>query len=185
MQSVNQPLLDAATSSIYSNDVGVTLQISYMKVWSGTTDYDSGTASLGAFKDAYTGVEGTEKDADIAHLFTGLVEGGLAYVGTACNNRGYNTGVSSIRGTWQGSLEANAYNWDVIVTAHEMVPTHTCYFEFEPSICQGHNVGSGHTHDVSSYDPAIDSCISASGATAARGSDECERGTIMSYCHLW
>jgi len=160
--------LIAATSSIYSNDVGVTLQISYMKVWSGTTDYDSGTASLGAFKDAYTGVEGTEKDADIAHLFTGIVEGGLAYVGTACNNQGYNTGVSSIRGTWQGSLEANAYNWDVIVTAHEM----------------GHNVGSGHTHDVSSYSPTIDSCISSSGATAAYGSDECERGTIMSYCHL-
>merc|ERR1740117_604920 len=157
----------AGASTIYSKDVGVTLQIQYMKVWSGASPYDQGTASLEPFKVAYTGAEGT-KDADIAHLFTGLVEGGLAYVGTACNNQGYNTGVSSIRGTWQNSLEANAYNWDVIVTAHEM----------------GHNVGSGHTHDSSSYNPTIDSCVSSSGQTASRGSAQCVRGTIMSYCHL-
>jgi hypothetical protein len=157
----------AGTTTIYSRDIGVSMQIQYMKVWSGTSPYDQGTASLNDFRAAYNGVTGTQ-DADIAHLFTGIVEGGLAYVGTACNNAGYNTGVSSIRGTWQGSTEASAYNWDLIVTAHEM----------------GHNVGSGHTHDESSYNPTVDNCIDSSGNIVARTSAECVTGSIMSYCHL-
>lgn len=154
------------TSSIYSRDLGVSLQIKYMKVWSGASPYDDGTASLTPFQQAYSSVANTIKDADIAHLFTGKVEGGLAYVSTACDNRGYNTGVSSIRGTWKNTLDPSAYNWDLIVTSHEL----------------GHNVGSGHTH--SAYSPPVDQCVDSNGNAAARGSSACVRGTIMSYCHL-
>eukprot|EP00658_Telonema_sp_P-2_P080906 TRINITY_DN814_c0_g1_i12.p1 TRINITY_DN814_c0_g1~~TRINITY_DN814_c0_g1_i12.p1 ORF type:complete len:437 (+),score=84.96 TRINITY_DN814_c0_g1_i12:188-1498(+) len=157
--------LIAGTSTIYTRDLGVNLQVKYMKIWGGASPYDGGTASLGAFKSAYSSVAGPIKDADIAHLYTGIYEGGLAYVSTACNNGGYNTGVSSIRGNWKGTLEANAYNWDLIVNSHEM----------------GHNVGSGHTHD---YTPAVDQCVDASGQAVSSGSAACVRGTIMSYCHL-
>jgi hypothetical protein len=156
--------LIAGTSSIYSRDLGVSLQVKYMKVWSGNSPFDAGTNSLNDLVSASSSVTGTKKDADIAHLFTGIVEGGLAYVGTACDNNGYNTGVSSIRGNWGGSLNANAYNWDLIVTSHEL----------------GHNVGSGHTH---SYNPPIDQCV-VGGSAVSRSSSNCVRGTIMSYCHL-
>ena len=58
---------------------------------------------------------------DVAHLFTGIREGGLAYLGTVCSgSSGYNTGVSSIRGKWMGEQKPSAYNWDLIVTAHEL-----------------------------------------------------------------
>ena len=40
---------------------------------------------------------------DVAHLMTGIQEGGVAYVGTVCTTSGYNVGVSSLRGQWQGT----------------------------------------------------------------------------------
>ena len=74
---------------------------------------------------------------DVAHLMTGIQEGGVAYVGTVCRS-GYNVGVSSLRGQWRGSTTgSSAYMWDLEVTAHEL----------------GHNFGSGHSHD---YDPPIE-----------------------------
>merc|ERR1712086_1072089 len=115
---------------------------------------------------------------DVAHLFTGIEEGGLAYLGTVCSgSSGYNTGVSSIRGKWKGEQQPSAYNWDLIVTAHEL----------------GHNMGSGHSH---SYNPPIDQCVSCAGAApgescggaaakpVSSSDPKCVQGTVMSYCHL-
>jgi len=114
----------------------------------------------------------------VAHLFTGIEEGGLAYLGTVCSgSSGYNTGVSSIRGKWKGEQQPSAYNWDLIVTAHEL----------------GHNMGSGHSH---SYNPPIDQCVSCAGAApgescggaaakpVSSSDPKCVQGTVMSYCHL-
>jgi len=153
----------------------VTLQIQYMRVWDQDGAYNQGTdqsARLNALKAAYTNPSGLKR-ADIAHLFTGIRGGGLAYVGTACNTQGYNTGVSALQGGWRSQdndndnvQDSTSFNWDLIVTAHEM----------------GHNIGSGHTFDVNSYDPPIDSCYSSSGPTS--NAQQCVRGSVMSYCHL-
>merc|ERR1711907_117642 len=101
--------------------------------------------------------------------------GGVAYVGTVCR-KGYNVGVSSLRGQWKGQTSgSSAYMWDLEVTAHEL----------------GHNFGSGHSHD---YQPPIDECVACrpgftqaqclSGgqtqAPVARNDPRCVRGTIMS-----
>merc|ERR1712086_359004 len=71
----------------------------------------------------------------------------------------------------------SSYNWDLIVSAHEL----------------GHNMGSGHSHD---YQPPIDECVACAqksaggscGGSAAkpvsRTDARCVEGTIMSYCHL-
>jgi len=166
----------AGTSSIYSKNLGVTLKIQYMKVWDRDGAFNQGTDQgqrLNALKAAYKSANGFKK-ADIAHLFTGIRGGGLAYVGTACRTSGgYNTGVSSLQGGWRSQdndndnvQDSTSFNWDLIVTAHEM----------------GHNVGSGHTFDTASYNPPIDRCYSDSGAT--RDKSKCVRGTVMSYCHL-
>jgi hypothetical protein len=163
--------LIAGTSSIYSRDFGATLKIQYLKVWGGASPYDQGTKSLDSFTSAYQSVSGNKK-ADVAHLFTGIREGGVAYVGTVCGSgRRPNTGVSSLRGNWRVDVDGNGnqkpsqYNWDLIVTSHEL----------------GHNMGSSHT--FSGYTPPIDQCIK-NGRQVARGSADCVRGTIMSYCHL-
>lgn len=161
----------AGTSTIFNRDIGVTLQIQYMKVWSGPSPYDWGTQSLGHFRNAYAfGVDSSPglRRTDLAHLYTGIHEGGVGFLGTVCSQDGSQVGVSSIRGTWTGSHHASHYNWDLVVTAHEI----------------GHNLGSGHTHDMSAYNPQIDQCIGSDHKPVDRQSPHCVRGTIMSYCHL-
>merc|ERR1712086_713188 len=170
----------AGVSQIYKSDLGRSMKISMFRNWNKASPFDQGTASLSELVSYYKSNMYGKKQYDVGHLFTGIREGGLAYVGTVCaGSRGVNTGVSSIQGTWknEGYQTKSSYNWDLIVSAHEL----------------GHNTGSGHSHD---YQPPIDECVacaqkSASGSCGGsaakpvpRGDDRCVEGTIMSYCHL-
>jgi len=169
--------LIAGTATVYKRDLGRDLKITYLKLWNGASPFDSGTNSLTQYREYY--LNPPTQTFDVAHLMTGIQEGGVAYVGTVCR-AGYNVGVSSLRGQWRGSTSgSSAYMWDLEVTAHEL----------------GHNFGSGHSHD---YDPPIDECVSCrEGFTAeqcksgggavgpvSRSDARCVKGTVMSYCHL-
>jgi len=168
----------AGASVIYARDLGRQLKISYARIWDRASPFNRGTASLNELGSYYVSTMYGKQTYDVAHLFTGIYEGGLAYLGTVCSgSSGLNTGVSSIRGKWKGTQKKSAYNWDLIVTTHEL----------------GHNMGSGHSH---SYNPPIDQCVSCAGAApgqscggsaaqpVSRTDPKCVRGTIMSYCHL-
>jgi len=180
--------LIAGTSAVYERDLGRALSITFLRLWDRQEEsptnsgniFASGTNSLSAYRNAWStsAGRGTE-DYDVAHLMTGIQEGGVAYVGTVCRGSA-NVGVSSLRGQWQGATSgSSAYMWDLEVTAHEL----------------GHNFGSGHSHD---YDPPIDECVSCrpgysasqctSGGSAVgpvdRDDARCVKGTVMSYCHL-
>lgn len=56
--------------------------------------------------------------------------------------------------------------WDPLAVLHEL----------------GHNLGSGHTHDCTFYDPPLDQC--GADEAAGCGARTCGQGTAMSYCHL-
>jgi len=170
--------LIAGTSAVYQRDIGREIVITYLRLWDRASPFDSGTNSLTQYRTDWQNNAPTQ-NYDLAHLMTGIQEGGVAYVGTVCN-RPSNVGVSSLRGQWQGATSGStAYMWDLEVTAHEL----------------GHNFGSGHSHD---YSPPIDECVSCrtgfsaaqcqSGGSAVgpveRTDARCVKGTVMSYCHL-
>lgn len=163
--------LIAGTGSVYKRDLGRDLKITFMKLWNTASPFDSGTNSLGEYRKAYASNPPSEP-YDVAHLMTGIQEGGVAYVGTVCQ-KSYNVGVSSLRGQWKGSTSgSSAYMWDLEVTAHELVSgpfqsypstvrgTDTLHLLIPSHIAhalilvrQGHNLGSGHSHD---YSPPIE-----------------------------
>jgi len=172
--------LIAGTAVVYRRDLGRDLKITHMKLWATASPFDSGTNSLNQYRSYYTSNDAPSVNYDVAHLMTGIQEGGVAYLNTVCTTSGYNVGVSSLRGQWQGTTSgSSAYIWDLEVTAHEL----------------GHNFGSGHSHD---YSPPIDECVSCRAGYSeaqcqtggnyvgpvSRSDPRCVKGTIMSYCHL-
>jgi hypothetical protein len=156
--------LAGGISEIYTTNVNVRLQVSFLRVWSSDIDPynpNSGTDMLDQFRNEWT-ANMDHIERNIAHMLTGrtnLPYGGVAWLSVICNhNHGY--GVSGyLNGFFPYPLEDNnPNNWDLVVMAHEL----------------GHNFGTMHTHD--GYTPPIDNC----------GNGDCtgaEDGTIMSYCH--
>lgn len=156
--------LAGGISEIYTTNVNVRLQVSFLRVWSSDIDPynpNSGTDMLDQFRNEWT-ANMDDIERNIAHMLTGrtnLPYGGVAWLSVICNhNHGY--GVSGyLNGFFPYPLEDNnPNNWDLVVMAHEL----------------GHNFGTLHTHD--GYTPPIDNC----------GNGDCtgaEDGTIMSYCH--
>ena len=67
----------------------------------------AGTNSLSQYRSHYASNPPSEQ-YDVAHLMTGIQEGGVAYLGTVCNKPS-NVGVSSIRGQWQGATSGSIY----------------------------------------------------------------------------
>jgi len=152
--------LMGAISTIFSIDVNVGVQVSYLRLWSNDSDPwtgDTTSSQLPQFR-AYWETEMQNIPRHLAHLLSGRsLGGGIAYVGAVCTNHGYAVS-ANLSGAFPIPLENHHQNnWDVFVVAHE----------------SGHNVGTWHTHD---YSPVIDGC----------GNGDCDDaygGTIMSYCH--
>lgn len=166
--------LMAAVSSVYARDIGVALQVSFMRVWTTADPYSA--ANTGAELTEFRNYWLANRPAvahDLAHLLCGRsLGGGIAYLNALCNTN-FNLGVcANLGGSFPQPLADNrSNNWDPYVVAHEM----------------GHNFGSGHTHEPSAYSPPIDGCGNA--YLSPPQPQDCTvasalNGTIMSYCHL-
>lgn len=158
-------------SAIYTRDVNVKLELTYIRVWSTSADpYPDATSSstlLNAFRSYWNAnMQGTPRT--IAHFIStrpgGL--GGVAWVDVLCATGGnsYGYAFSDIDGTFNN---LPTYSWDCMVVAHET----------------GHNFGSPHTHNCSWPGGPIDSCYTVEGG-CYNGPQIPRVGTIMSYCHL-
>jgi len=153
-----------AVSEIYQRDTNMTLQLAYLRTWTATDPYTSTNTGdqLPQFRTYWQSNMGSVS-RNLAHMFSGRgLGGGIAYLRAVCTTNGY--GVSAnLNGSFPYPIRNNSgQNWDLMVVSHEL----------------GHNFGSGHTHDLGSYNPIIDGCGSnPQNCTAAN------QGTIMSYCH--
>lgn len=187
--------LFAMSSSIYEDEVNVTLTLPFVKMWmdyseSGYPGYNQYGGDVGeilsAAADKWSRVSytsGTYK-RDLLHVCTSDatgMAGGVAYTGyqgysgaICLQDLGY--GVSSLY--VNATLPVVAYIWDVMVITHEM----------------GHNFRSPHTHNcqgnVWPNNKPLDTCVTKSvigdacyGASV-KARLPWNKGTIMSYCHL-
>jgi hypothetical protein len=155
--------LAGAVSEIFRRDLGLTMALSFSRVWTVADPYPPdpvGGALLSGFA-AYWGQEMASVPRNVAHLLTGSRPGGaggIAWLGQACGGT-YSYAVSGfINGSFPSPLgNDNGQNWDVLVMAHEV----------------GHNFNALHTHEMT---PPVDGC----GTGNCSGANQ---GTIMSYCH--
>ncbi len=155
--------LIGGVSEIFKRDVNTTLQVGFLRVWTTTDPWTQGNTldQLFQFQD-YWNANMTAVPRQAAHFLSGRgLGGGVAYVGALCYPQ-YDYGLSAnLNGFFPYPIANNQpQNWDPFVTAHEL----------------GHNFGTGHTHDINSYNPVVDGC----------GLGDCSdafNGTIMSYCH--
>lgn len=153
--------LFGSVSAIYTRDLNVRIQISYLRLWETASDPWTGVdmnAQLDQFR-TYWVANMTGVQRNLAHFLSGRsLGGGLAWVGVMCNPS-YGFALSSVNGYFPHPIVMNdGGNWDLMVTAHET----------------GHNFGAPHTHDMT---PPVDGCASGDCSVVPNG-------TIMSYCHL-
>lgn len=154
-------LLMAAATEVYQRDVGVSMPVSYLRLWTGEDPWtQSGMVNqLYEFRTHWNAMMG-RVSRHVAHYFAGRgLGGGVAWLNVVCGNRDYAYGLSS--GLGYGFpyplVDNSDANWEPVVVNHEL----------------GHNFGAPHTHD---HNPQADGC----GSGNCTGASE---GTIMSYCH--
>jgi len=153
--------LMAALSAIFTNNVEIGIQVSFLRLWDNSSDPWTAIGAheqLIQFRNFWTENMG-DVSRHLAHLLSArhFDWGGVAYLGSVCTSYGYAFS-AGLNGSFPIPLEDHHQNnWDIGVVAHET----------------GHNCGTRHTHD---YSPPIDDC----------GNGDCSSafgGTIMSYCH--
>lgn len=156
-----------AISAIYQRDVNVTIQVPYLRVWTGSDPYRGTTLnSLLPQLRNYWNANMSSVRRTLVHMFSvSSIGGGIAYVNMLCANTSSGFGYSLTGLGNTVTYPTSAYFWDTDASSHEL----------------GHNFGSPHTHSCN-WSPAIDSCYAAEGNcfTGTKG----RVGTIMSYCHL-
>ncbi|MCH8153415.1 MAG: hypothetical protein IH830_13710 [Planctomycetes bacterium] len=146
--------LYAALSDIFLRDVNTRVKLSFVRLWDTPDDLFNEPDPLFAFRD-YWNKNMTEVHRDVAQFLSGrrdLPYGGVAYLSALCSPNAYSV-VGYALGFFSNATAAGVYQYDLIVTAHEL----------------GHNCGTLHTHDY-----LIDTCNDLDGTP--------QRGTIMSYC---
>lgn len=185
-------------SATYSAEIQTSLQLSYVRLWTGGTDPWSEPVlgcRLRQFGKHWND-QMTHVPRALAHLLSGGPGGGIAWLGTLCRsnlnaslpsggcetltgsgNYGGHYGVSAgIRGNLNPGNPQVV--WDLVVVAHEL----------------GHNFNSSHTHcyaNVGGNPEPVDQCHGTesgnncySGPGMLPGPQGAGSGTIMSYCHL-
>ncbi len=144
--------LYGAVSAIFMNEINCRVDLTFARVW--PQPNEPFQAGLGSFQ-SYWSAQMQSVHRDVAQMYSGLpnLPGGVAYLPGLCNGSAYSF-CGNATGFFFGSNPPNVYNYDPLVTAHEL----------------GHNFGTGHTD---SY--GLDNC-NVIQATP-------QRGTIMSYCN--
>ena len=174
--------LTAYTSSIYKRELNALLKIKKLNIYlTNNNPWQAADVSglLSSLESHYTTTLPSTTRETAIHLLSGKRIGGLAYIGSLCNNS-TKFGVS---GGLYGTFNINEPKivWDAKVFAHEL----------------GHNFGAVHTHTY--YPQPIDCCFFESSSSICAnyepytqlpglnsltgGEPEKGTGTIMSYCH--
>jgi len=180
----------AAVSELFATNVQTTLSIAYLGIHTTSDDGWDAQETSGAspstllteFQSAWhrPGAATVSRfpndgswpvEANLAHFLSGAeLGGGVAYLDSLCDpDFGFAVSADLLGsidwGAWTG--EPAPFTWDFVVVAHEL----------------GHNFNAHHTHW---YCPPLDECAPERYWHPGRCQDEvrCERGTIMSYCHL-
>jgi hypothetical protein len=168
----------AAVSDLFTAAVQTTLSIAYLGIHTTADDGWDAQETEGAdketllleFQAAWNPPNGSwPAQANLAHFLSGAdLGGGIAIIGGLCNQEFGFAVSANLKGTidwptWTG--QAATFTWDFVVVAHEL----------------GHNFGAQHTH---AYCPPLDECAPVQFWDICQDETRCERGTIMSYCHL-
>ncbi len=161
--------LFAGISYVYQRDVIVTMQVNYLSIWTTAADPWTTTSSSAALSEFlnYWNANRTAVPRITAHMLSGRsLGGGIAYLNALCSSS-YGYGLTgNLSGTSPQPPYATPF-WDFFAVSHEL----------------GHNFGSVHTH---CYSPPVDQCYNAEGGCySGPTSVPPQKGTIMSYCHLW
>lgn len=196
--------LFGAISAIYYRDIGTTLKVRYLSLWTAKgAGYPWGTGSSSCVTlvefGNYWHVNKTGVPRDTAHFLSGRAfNNGIAWVGSLCSGDSFQalTCEGTTYGTWAGgygathgingqfSLSNPSFFWDIEATAHEL----------------GHNFNSPHTHCYNNIPsggaPPVDQCFSGeckqfnqqgqcvSACYEGPTSVPSGGGSIMSYCQL-
>ncbi len=156
--------LIGAVSTIFDNEIGVAIQISYLRIWNDDSDPWTKQNALEQLYQLRSHWEENMGSVDrhLTHLLSGRsLGGGIAWLNGMCTSYGYGL-TSNLLGSFPLPLEDySSNNWDIYAVTHEL----------------GHNCSSPHTHE---YEPPIDEC----GNDVEGNCDDAQGGTIMSYCHL-
>ena len=156
--------LIGAASTIFDAEIGVEVQISFLRIWNDDSDpWDKHNALEQLYQlRSYWEENMGATDRHLTHLLSGRsLGGGIAWLNGMCTSYGYGLS-ANLRGSFPLPLQDfSSNNWDIFVVTHEL----------------GHNCSSPHTHE---YEPPIDEC----GNDVEGNCDDADGGTIMSDCHL-
>ncbi len=143
--------LYGAVSAIFMNEINCRVDLTFVRIW--PQPNEPFQAGLGGFS-GYWQSNMQSVHRDVAQMYSGRPDmpGGVAMLSSLCNSSAYSF-CGNATGFFFASNPPNVYNYDPLVTAHEL----------------GHNFGTHHTDFY-----GLDNC-NVIAATP-------QRGTIMSYC---
>ena len=144
--------LYGAVSVIFMQEINTRVDLTFVRIW--PQPNEPFNAGLNQFQGYWSG-QMQSVHRDVAQMYSGIpsLPGGVAWLSSLCDGGAYSF-CGNATGFFFASSPPNVYNYDPLVTAHEL----------------GHNFGTGHTD---SY--GLDNCNTVQATP--------QRGTIMSYCN--